>query len=54
MSYLADYALQVAIQMEKLGHNFYQSLSAGSGDVQITTIAAKLADDEIKHLGRAS
>ena len=47
---LADYALQVAMQMEQLGHTFYESLSAGHGDWKISLIADKLANDELEHL----
>jgi rubrerythrin len=50
MSYSADNALQVAIQMERLGQTFYQSLAAGCGNAEIAAIAAKLAGDEQKHL----
>jgi rubrerythrin len=47
---LADYALQVAIQMEQLGHTFYESLAASRGDWKISLIAVKLAEDEFEHL----
>ncbi len=47
---LADYAIQVAIQMENLGHTFYESLAAGAGDWNISLVAGKLAEDELKHL----
>jgi len=47
---LADYAIQVAIQMENLGHTFYKSLAAGSGDTKVAVVAARLAADELKHL----
>jgi len=47
---LADYALQVAIQMENLGHTFYESLAAGRGDWKISLVAVKLAEDELEHL----
>jgi rubrerythrin len=50
MSYSADNALQVAMQMEQLGQTFYQSLAAGCGNAQIATLAAKLAGDEQRHL----
>ena len=50
MSHSADYALQVAIHMERLGITFYQSLAAGCGDARIAALAAKLAEDEKKHL----
>jgi rubrerythrin len=49
-SYLADYALQVAVQMEQLGHTFYESLAAGAGNAQVSALAYKLATDEIRHL----
>lgn len=50
MQYSADYALQVAMQMERLGRTFYESLAAGCGNVQIAAMAAGLAKAEIRHL----
>jgi len=48
--YSADYALQVAVQMERLGHTFYQSLAAGCGNAQVAAIATNLAAAEQRHL----
>jgi len=50
MSYSADNALQIAMQMERLGQTFYHSLAQGSGDAKMTAFAAKLAEDEKGHL----
>lgn len=50
MSYSADTALQIAMQMEKLGKIFYQALADSSQNAEIAAIAAKLAADERKHL----
>jgi rubrerythrin len=50
MSYSADNALQIAMQMERLGLTFYNSLAARCSDTQIVALAVKLADDEKKHL----
>ncbi|MFA5293627.1 MAG: ferritin family protein [Phycisphaerae bacterium] len=49
MSYLADYALQVAMQMEQLGQTFYKSLSAGCGNAKIAALAGLLAREEENH-----
>jgi len=50
MSYSADVALQIAMQMERLGQTFYESLATNCGNTDIAVLAAKLADDEKKHL----
>jgi rubrerythrin len=50
MSHSADYAMQIAMQMERLGNTFYNSLAKGCGDAKITAFAAKLAEDEKNHL----
>jgi rubrerythrin len=50
MQYSADYSLQVAMQMERLGQTLYQSLAAGCGNTQIAAMAARLANDEQRHL----
>ena len=47
---LADYALQVAIQMENLGRTFYKSLASGSGNAAVSILANKLAGEEEKHM----
>ncbi len=50
MGYEADHALQVAIRLERLGHLFYDSLSAGCGDAEIALLATALARDEDEHV----
>jgi len=50
MTQSAEYTLQIAMQLERLGQTFYQSLAAGCGNAEISALAAKLADDEKKHL----
>jgi rubrerythrin len=50
MSYEADRALQVASEMERLGHTFYVSLASGSGDKEIAALALKCAKEEEFHI----
>lgn len=50
MKYAADHVLQVAIEMERLGRTFYESLAAGCGDIDIEELATALAKDEGKHI----
>jgi rubrerythrin len=50
MKYAADHALQVAIEMERLGKTFYESLAAGCGHAGIEVLATTLAKDEGKHI----
>jgi rubrerythrin len=50
MAHSADYTLQIAMQMERLGQTFYESMAAGSGSPQITAVATMLAEQEKKHL----
>lgn len=50
MKYEADRALQVAIEMERLGQTFYESLASGCGDAGIAALATRLAKDEERHI----
>ena len=50
MSHPADYVLQIAMQMERLGNIFYNSLAKGCGDEKMAALAVKLAEDERGHL----
>lgn len=50
MKYEADHALQVAIEMERLGQTFYESLASGCGDAGIAALATRLAKDEERHI----
>lgn len=50
MTFSADNALQIAMQMERLGQILYESLAARSNNEQIKTFASKLAEEEKKHL----
>jgi rubrerythrin len=50
VKYEADHALQVAIEMERLGQTFYESLASGCGDAGIATLATRLAKDEERHI----
>lgn len=46
-----DHALQVAIEIEKMGKTFYESLASGCGDSRIAALAAELAKAETSHIG---
>ena len=50
MELTVDNILQVAIEMEKIGRTFYESLSAGCGDAEIASLAASLALVEAEHI----
>lgn len=50
MNYEADHALQVAIDMERLGQTFYESLASGCGDAGIAELAISLAKAEENHI----
>ncbi|HBG25850.1 MAG: hypothetical protein A2Y10_08295 [Planctomycetes bacterium GWF2_41_51] len=50
MTYSADNVLQIAMQMERLGQILYESLAHRSDNEQITALAAKLVEEEKKHL----
>jgi rubrerythrin len=50
MSLSVDQALQVAVQMERLGHTFYESLAEACAQPKIASIASALAREELKHL----
>lgn len=50
MPHSADYALQIAMQLERLGQMFYHSLAQSCGDEKLAAFANKLAEDEKKHL----
>ena len=45
-----DYALQVAMLMEQRGLTFYQSLSEGSDNPEVSALATRLAAEELRHL----
>jgi len=50
--YNVDHALQVAIEMERMGKTFYESLAMGCGDSpRIAALAADLAKAETRHIG---
>jgi rubrerythrin len=46
----ADTILQVAIELERRGRTFYDSLAAGCGDKKIGTLAISLAKEEGEHI----
>ena len=50
MQYEADRTLQVAVELERLGKTFYESLAAGCGNKEIAALAVKLAKDEENHV----
>jgi rubrerythrin len=50
MTYLTDRALQIAVEMERLGQTFYESLAQGCGDAAIAALALDLARDEKRHV----
>jgi len=50
MTYSADNALQIAMQLERLGKTIYDSLAKRSTNRQIADLAAVLASQEKKHL----
>jgi len=50
MSHSADYALQIAMRMERLGITFYESMAAGAGNAPIAAAATMLAEQEKHHL----
>jgi len=50
MKQAADRALQVAMEMERLGVTFYESLAAGCGNTRIAALATELAKSERGHL----
>jgi rubrerythrin len=50
MPHSADYALQIAMQLERLGQMFYHSLAQSCGDEKLAAFANSLAEEEKKHL----
>ncbi len=50
MTYPADRALQIAVEMEWLGQTFYESLAKGCGDAAIAALASDLARAEKQHV----
>ncbi|MDD5011753.1 MAG: ferritin family protein [Phycisphaerae bacterium] len=50
MPHSADYALQIAMQLERLGQMFYHSLAQSCGDEKLADFANSLAEEEKKHL----
>ena len=50
MKYEADHALQVAMQMEKLGKSFYETLASCCDNKKVAQLAASLATAEEQHL----
>ncbi|MGD0785739.1 MAG: ferritin family protein [Sedimentisphaerales bacterium] len=50
MPHSADYALQIAMRMERLGLTFYESMAAGAGNAPIAAVAIMLAEQEKHHL----
>jgi rubrerythrin len=50
MAISVDRELQVAIQMERLGHTFYESLAEGCAQPGIASVARALAKAELTHL----
>lgn len=50
IKYPADHALQVAIEMERLGQAFYESLAAGCSHRAVAELAATLARSEASHV----
>jgi rubrerythrin len=45
----ADHALQIAIELERRGRVFYESLASGCGHAEIEELARMLARDEVLH-----
>lgn len=50
MKHAADYTLQVAAELERLGRTFYDSLALGCGNARIAALAASLAKAEEEHV----
>jgi rubrerythrin len=50
MPHPTDHALQIAIEMERLGQTFYESLAQGCGDAAIAALASGLAKAEKQHV----
>jgi|WetSurMetagenome_2_1015567.scaffolds.fasta_scaffold00168_18 rubrerythrin len=50
MTHAADRTMQIAVEMEKLGRTFYESLAQGCGDPGIAALARQLARDEKNHV----
>jgi len=50
MNYAPDRIIQVAIELERCGRAFYESLSHGCGNTEIAALAAALADVEEEHI----
>lgn len=50
LEHTADYTLQVAIELERRGRTFYESLSLGCGNSEIAALATSLAKDEEQHI----
>jgi rubrerythrin len=46
----ADYTLQVAIELERRGLTFYESLALGCGDSEVAALATSLAKAEEEHI----
>jgi len=50
MNFAADQILQVAIELERRGRTFYESLSQECGNTEIKALAAALAEIEGEHI----
>jgi rubrerythrin len=50
MTHPVDRALQIAVEMERLGQTFYESLAQGCGDAAIAALASDLARAEKRHV----
>jgi rubrerythrin len=50
MPHPADRALQIAVELERLGQTFYESLAQGCGDAVIAALASDLARAEKHHV----
>ncbi len=50
MTYPTDRALQIAVEMERLGQTFYESLAKGCANAAIAALASDLARAEKQHV----
>lgn len=50
MTHPTDRALQIAVEMERLGQTFYESLAQGCCDAAIAALASDLAKAEKQHV----
>lgn len=50
MKLTANHTLQIAVEMERLGRTFYESLALGCGHTEIAALAASLAKAEEEHI----